>query len=511
MDQSEEFRLADRAQSSKVQSSSPIATPNDLAIVVYDPYFGPNLVCSDLEEEPVREVPMQTSRKRSRQISKPKKCKKLRSSKAAASKKSFPESSHGHQPSVPSPRRTRSATAKSVPPSVATKGTNAASSSTSRTSASTFSPESASNTQDQDADFCSSPIGYDCSKAYSLKFYSAINEEVWTTMSSRGIIAERNINVIKFKDTGILDLLKHSGLMGTVSLAEKFSPDLVYEFYSNLSADIAIANSPVYGKIYIRGNALDFSPALINKLCHCPNFLELEHMVDFTTPVCPDKIASELTGRSFNWTKANALRASVLTSKYSMLHKLGLYNWIPGSHKNNLSLELAKFLYFVGTGQVFNFGQVIFDHIVQFAGDRTTLHGLPFPSLICRVLVSHAPVLLAKDKMMPLAPPLMVSAKLFRGPRVVDVEGESSHAAEGPVSTCPGCTKNFVLLQSLQQTSVKMQTELEAMRICQDKAGNDIKQVIDMQVTFQADMRRQMIRLLSLLPMSSDSTEDPPE
>ncbi|EXC30804.1 hypothetical protein L484_027983 [Morus notabilis] len=54
--QAEESPLEDHEQSSKVQSTSPAPAPNDLAIVVHDPCFGHNLVCSDLEEANARDV-----------------------------------------------------------------------------------------------------------------------------------------------------------------------------------------------------------------------------------------------------------------------------------------------------------------------------------------------------------------------------------------------------------------------------------------------------------------------
>ena len=76
----------------------------------------------------------------------------------------------------------------------------------------------------------------------------------------------------------------------------------------------------------------------------------------------------------------------MLTSKYVILHKVTVANWMPRLHIRTVSKDLAILLYAIGTNVPFNMANVIFQVIVSYAESKSTLGGLPFPSLIHEIL-----------------------------------------------------------------------------------------------------------------------------
>lgn len=100
-----------------------------------------------------------------------------------------------------------------------------------------------------------------------------------------------------------------------------------------------------------------------------------------------DVIITELTsGKLKRWLAQGGLRASALTHKYSILHKIGLKNWVPRSDHSKVSEKLAEFMYRVGTKSPLNFGQMVFDHICSHAKPKAHKKPLGYPSLIFGII-----------------------------------------------------------------------------------------------------------------------------
>ena len=82
----------------------------------------------------------------------------------------------------------------------------------------------------------------------------------------------------------------------------------------------------------------------------------------------------------------NVITSDVLTSKYSILHKIAIANWLPRLHISNVSKDLAVLLFAIGTGEDFDLAKVIFQVIKSNAESKNTVNVLPYPSLIFEIL-----------------------------------------------------------------------------------------------------------------------------
>ena len=86
------------------------------------------------------------------------------------------------------------------------------------------------------------------------------------------------------------------------------------------------------------------------------------------------------------WLDLNVLSCALLTTKYSILHKISIANWMPRLHISTISKDLAFLLYVMGTNVSFDMANVIFLVVVSYVKVEATIGGLPFPSLIHKVL-----------------------------------------------------------------------------------------------------------------------------
>ena len=99
------------------------------------------------------------------------------------------------------------------------------------------------------------------------------------------------------------------------------------------------------------------------------------------------KIAVELTSSALtHWPTENAISSAVLTSKYSILYKIAIANWLPRLHVSTVSKDLALLLFTIGTGEEFDLAKVIFQVITSNAESENIVNVLPYPSLIFELL-----------------------------------------------------------------------------------------------------------------------------
>ena len=67
------------------------------------------------------------------------------------------------------------------------------------------------------------------------------------------------------------------------------------------------------------------------------------------------KVAVELTSSALShWPTENAIASAVLTSKYSILHKIAIANWLPRVHISSVSRDLFVLLFVIGIGKEFD-------------------------------------------------------------------------------------------------------------------------------------------------------------
>ena len=83
---------------------------------------------------------------------------------------------------------------------------------------------------------------------------------------------------------------------------------------------------------------------------------------------------------------SSALSSVVLTTKYPILDKIVIVNWLPRLYISSISKELVVLLYVVGTSVSFDLTKVIFQVVVSNVEFENIVGVLPFPYLIYELL-----------------------------------------------------------------------------------------------------------------------------
>ncbi|XP_019175569.1 PREDICTED: uncharacterized protein LOC109170887 [Ipomoea nil] len=137
----------------------------------------------------------------------------------------------------------------------------------------------------------------------------------------------------------------------------------------------------MYGKVYVRGKFYDFNQELINEYLGSSN-------EDQGIQLESEQIALEITAGNVVFEK-NKIKAASLTSKYAILQKIALVNWMPSLHESKVKRSLAELLYKIGKGIKVNLGTYIHSQITNIAEDSVSKTCLIFPSLIYSLLAKQ--------------------------------------------------------------------------------------------------------------------------
>ncbi|XP_019163200.1 PREDICTED: uncharacterized protein LOC109159554 [Ipomoea nil] len=252
---------------------------------------------------------------------------------------------------------------------------------------------------------------------YKPQFVSPTTKTKWATMVRRELIVQRTVDENQLNSVcDILPLLNEVGLLKTVTDVCPYSKLLTYEFYCNLSDEIGSLTGPRPMQIFIRGKWYDFGPDVINKYYGLPTMQE-EAVTEW------DVVAKTLTGgHTTSWPTGDKdyLLSSHLTSRYVILHRLALHNWLPSAHFNTVGKLLAGFLFRIGIKMQCDMGKWIFYHVLTLIHPREQKVRLPFPNLIFGILTSQG------LKPMPsevISPTLLytVDKRLLSGDHIKDV------------------------------------------------------------------------------------------
>ncbi|TYK06508.1 flocculation protein FLO11-like [Cucumis melo var. makuwa] len=99
-------------------------------------------------------------------------------------------------------------------------------------------------------------------------------------------------------------------------------------------------------EVHIRGVCFNVSPELLNSYLGIT--LPADYAVSYPTL---ERLAEELMGGTvLVWPVDGQLLVASLTVKYSILHQIGISNWIPSTHASTISTSLGHFVYLVGIG-----------------------------------------------------------------------------------------------------------------------------------------------------------------
>ncbi|XP_062089607.1 uncharacterized protein LOC133796141 [Humulus lupulus] len=200
-------------------------------------------------------------------------------------------------------------------------------------------------------------------KPYSSIFCYNDNARDMVLYAQRKFIIERNYVLSDHRPFGVLTMLQDRQWTGSLVKFSGFVDRIVKEFYANLTNEIIEPSSPLYNKVFVRGHWFSFSPQDIALALHLP--LDVKDDVDGAS-LNKDMVITELVGQKMVWPSNTVISVSNLTYTYAVLHKFATTNWKPTSHTATISIDMASFLYKVGTGIGINLASVIHDQIIGF-------------------------------------------------------------------------------------------------------------------------------------------------
>ncbi|XP_031124322.1 proteoglycan 4-like [Ipomoea triloba] len=152
----------------------------------------------------------------------------------------------------------------------------------------------------------------------------------WDSTNKRKILSERYLDVEKFKSQcQLMPVFEKLNLVKSVTTQTSYPPIAIKEFYANLLKTIKEAGSHVYGRVWLRDNEYNFDTRTINL------YLGIDAS-DIEDPIIgANTITKVITGGTYSYWPAetNMLPAKSLTTKYAILHKLAMTNWMPNEHR----------------------------------------------------------------------------------------------------------------------------------------------------------------------------------
>ena len=105
-----------------------------------------------------------------------------------------------------------------------------------------------------------------------------------------------------------------------------------------------------------------------------------------------------------------------MSTKYAILHKIGIYNWLPSTHTSHVTKTLATLLFQIGTRQIFNLRRLVFDNILRYVESFALKLGIGYPSFIFGILKGQSNSLLLRTDTFS-GPPceIRLNPKMFQG------------------------------------------------------------------------------------------------
>ncbi|KAA0042431.1 flocculation protein FLO11-like [Cucumis melo var. makuwa] len=257
------------------------------------------------------------------------------------------------------------------------------------------------------------------------------------------------------------ELIRNARLLRTVSEVGPFYPRLIRELIVNLPSDFNDPSADEYQKVHIRGVCFNVSPELLNS--YLGIILPADYAVSYPTP---ERLAKELTGGTVPvWLVDGQLPIASLTVKYSILHRIGITNWILSMHASTISTSLGHFVYLVGIGVKVNVGEFIFNHLLRHV-DTFAIHILIcFPRILSGFILAQQSTILTPLDIVGSAPRVIpLSMRLFQGAHFPDVAAEFDNAP-GKTSTLSVSLANR-LLQALIAESRALTRQISELTDC---------------------------------------------
>ncbi|XP_019181565.1 PREDICTED: uncharacterized protein LOC109176564 [Ipomoea nil] len=270
-------------------------------------------------------------------------------------------------------------------------------------------------------------------------------------MVRRELIVQRSVDENQLNSVcDVLPLLSEVGLMKTVTSICPYSKLLTYKFYCNLNEEIDNLTGTQCMQIFIRGKWYIFGD--------------------------PDTLSS-----------------SVFTSKYVILHRIALHNWLPSAHFHTVGKQLAALLFRIGTKMSIDLGKWIFYHILILIHLREQKVTLPYPNLIYGILTSQGLVPMSSEIITPsllyTVDPRLLIGKYIRDVTPVLAPSSSEacpnvedlpHARDVQLSLCLKArvseleTVNGIITNQLNATRTELATILLRLSLTESAAAENV-------------------------------------
>ena len=158
-----------------------------------------------------------------------------------------------------------------------------------------------------------------------------------------------------------------------------------------------------------------FSPAVINQLMMKPS---VEHSFPWKDVVLKQAITYLTGGECSGWTGFNL---NALLNPFQALYRVCKRNWHPGPDTDLMIKKRLRLLYVVAKRKEINFGQLVYEQVIDMARITDLETSLIFLNLIYQLLVLQKEVPLLPGDEEPIG----------RGLPIYDSEGEGSEGS-GP-------------------------------------------------------------------------------
>ena len=174
-----------------------------------------------------------------------------------------------------------------------------------------------------------------------------------------------------------------------------YHAQLVREFIVNLPDQVDDATSPNFQKVVVMTKCIEFSPKVIHE------FLGTDAPASEDSMPSRFELVNDLSAGKDEkgWLETGLYRASLHSSKYSVLHKIGVKNWLPSAHSTGVSLALAQFLYMIGTGRTLDFGKFFNSEVIKHAVSDTIKLPIAYSAMITGIILRQHPDILSPKEL----------------------------------------------------------------------------------------------------------------
>ncbi|CAN7126329.1 unnamed protein product, partial [Brassica rapa subsp. narinosa] len=244
-------------------------------------------------------------------------------------------------------------------------------------------------------------------EGYSRRHHSHETEIGYQSLCLRGFVVQASLDSRNRLLEDAFRVIDSIGWCYMVLHVNPFCPRVVREF---------ISNTPFYEDgALIRGYVYRFSPAVINQLMMKPS---LEDSFPWKDVVLKQAITYLTGGECSGWTGFNL---NALLNPFQALYRVCERNWLPGPDIDLMIKKRLRLLYVVAKRKEIDFGQLVYEQVIDMTRITDLETSLIFPNLIYQLLVLQREVPLLPGDEEPIG----------RGLPIYDSEGERSEGS-GP-------------------------------------------------------------------------------